>query len=127
MTVLETQLLDAARNIGPVLREAGEEGERERRLPARALMALKSAGLHRMLLPKSLGGFEVDPVTCARVVEEVAGFDSAAAWVLQNNSGAWWAARLPEEFSPALRSVIEDETRRGLDPGRRVAMRRPST
>jgi GNAT superfamily N-acetyltransferase len=34
---------------------------------------------------------------------------------------------VPEEFSPALRSVIEDETRRGLDPRRRVAMRRPST
>jgi GNAT superfamily N-acetyltransferase len=33
---------------------------------------------------------------------------------------------VPEEFSPALRSVLEDETRRGLDPRRRVAMRRPS-
>jgi GNAT superfamily N-acetyltransferase len=30
-----------------------------------------------------------------------------------------------EELSPALRSVIDDETRRGLDPRRRVAMRRP--
>jgi putative acetyltransferase len=31
----------------------------------------------------------------------------------------------PEELSPAMLSVIEDETRRGLDRGRRVAMRRP--
>jgi GNAT superfamily N-acetyltransferase len=30
-----------------------------------------------------------------------------------------------EEISPALLSVIDDETRRGLDPRRRVAMRRP--
>jgi GNAT superfamily N-acetyltransferase len=30
----------------------------------------------------------------------------------------------PDELSPALRLVIEDETRRGLDPSRRVAMRR---
>jgi GNAT superfamily N-acetyltransferase len=30
----------------------------------------------------------------------------------------------PNDLSPALRSVIEDETRRGLDPRRRVAMRR---
>jgi GNAT superfamily N-acetyltransferase len=30
----------------------------------------------------------------------------------------------PEEIGPALLSVIEDETRRGLDPGRRVAMQR---
>ena len=31
----------------------------------------------------------------------------------------------PEELGPALLSVIEDETRRGLDLSRRVAMRRP--
>jgi GNAT superfamily N-acetyltransferase len=30
-----------------------------------------------------------------------------------------------EELSPALLSVVQDETRRGLDPTRRVAMRRP--
>ena len=30
----------------------------------------------------------------------------------------------PEELSSALRAVVEDETRRGLDPARRVAMRR---
>jgi len=30
----------------------------------------------------------------------------------------------PAELGPALLSVIEDETRRGLDPSRRVAMRR---
>lgn len=31
----------------------------------------------------------------------------------------------PHQFSPALLSVVQDETRRGLDPARRVAMRRP--
>ena len=31
-----------------------------------------------------------------------------------------------EELSPALLSVVRDETRRGLDPTRRLAMRRPS-
>ncbi len=30
----------------------------------------------------------------------------------------------PEELSPALLSVVQDETRRGLDPERRVVMRR---
>jgi len=28
-------------------------------------------------------------------------------------------------LSPALRAVVDDETRRGLDPIRRVVMRRP--
>jgi hypothetical protein len=30
----------------------------------------------------------------------------------------------PAELSSVLRAVVEDETRRGLDPARRVAMRR---
>ena len=30
-----------------------------------------------------------------------------------------------QELTPALLSVVDDETRRGLDPSRRVAMRRP--
>jgi GNAT superfamily N-acetyltransferase len=31
----------------------------------------------------------------------------------------------PEDLSPALRAVVEDETRRGLDPSSRVVMKRP--
>ena len=32
----------------------------------------------------------------------------------------------PDQLSVALRAVVEDETRRGLDPSRRVVMTRPS-
>ena len=97
MNAVDMNLIDVASQLGPMLRERGEEGERERRLPKQALAALTDAGLQRMLLPKSLGGQEIDPVTCARVIEEVARFDTAAAWALQSNSGCWWAARLSEE------------------------------
>jgi 4-diphosphocytidyl-2-C-methyl-D-erythritol kinase len=31
----------------------------------------------------------------------------------------------PSQLSPALRAVVQDETRRGLDPSRRVVMKRP--
>lgn len=98
MAVVEAHLFDVVKEIGPMLQEAGKEGERERRLPKRAIDQLGEAGLQRMFTPQSLGGLEVDPVTCARVIEEVARFDSAAAWALQaGNSGAWWSARLPDE------------------------------
>ena len=51
-----------------------------------------------MLAPRSLGGLELDPVTCARTVEEISSFDSAAGWALQApNVNAWWAARLPDK------------------------------
>ena len=70
--VEETHLLDVVKEIGPQLREAGEEAERERRLPKRAINLLAEAGLQRMFLPQSLDGLEVDPVTCARVVGRLA-------------------------------------------------------
>ena len=91
------QLVEAARRLGPLIREHAGDAERNRRLAQPVMDALTAAGLQRMFTPRSLGGLEADPVTCARVVEEVAGFDSAAAWALQaGNTGAWWCARLPE-------------------------------
>jgi alkylation response protein AidB-like acyl-CoA dehydrogenase len=59
---------------------------------------MKDAGLIRMMTPRSLGGLEADPVTSARVFEEIARVDSAASWILQAaNSGDFYCARLPDE------------------------------
>jgi alkylation response protein AidB-like acyl-CoA dehydrogenase len=90
------EILDKARALGPLIREHAEQAERQRRLAPEVISGLRESGLFRLLLPRSLGGLELDPATCAYVVEEVAGFDSAAGWALQaGNEGAWWAARLP--------------------------------
>jgi len=91
-------LLATARRLGPLIREHAAEAERERRLSPELMAALAESQLFRLLLPRSLGGMEVDPVTFSLVLEEVASFDSAAGWALQaGNSGAWWTARLPTE------------------------------
>ena len=37
-----------------------------------------------------------------------------------------FAVVAPEKVSVPLRAIVEDETRRGLDPSRRVVMKRPS-
>lgn len=92
------RLLSAARGLAPLIREHAQAAERERRLSAEVVKALASSGFFRLLLPRSLGGLEVDPVTCSLMVEEIGGMDSAAAWALQaGNAGAWWGARLPLE------------------------------
>jgi len=92
------RLLTTARNLGPLIREHAGEAEQNRRLSREVIGALGESGLFRLLLPRTLGGMEVDPVTCALVVEEVAKFDSAAGWAIQaGNTCAWWAARLPTE------------------------------
>lgn len=123
-------------SVAPVIRAHVEEAETARRLPKTVLDALAGAGLFRMLTPRSLGGLELHPVSCARVIEEVAGIDSAAGWTLMTaNSVDWWCARLPADgaeelyadnrdavitsaFHPPLEAVREDS-------GYRVSGRRP--
>jgi indole-3-acetate monooxygenase len=95
---IDCKLLDAALELGPLIAEHRAEAERNRRVPAAVIQAMKDAGLLRMMTPKSMGGLEADPITSARVFEEVARFDSAASWILQAaNSGDFYCARLPDE------------------------------
>jgi indole-3-acetate monooxygenase len=94
----DTSLIDAARRIGPIIREHNAEAERERRLSRPVLDALYETGLLRMFTPRSLGGFEANPITRALVVEEVSGHDTAAGWTLENPlDWAYFCARLPDQ------------------------------
>jgi len=94
---VDTTLIDAARHILPVIRDHNAEAERERCLSRAVLDALTNAGLLRMWTPRSLGGLEVDPLTSARVIEEVTGADSAAGWTLVNPlTYTFFYARLPD-------------------------------
>lgn len=91
-------LLNSARQLGPLISHHADAAERNRRLSREVLDAIAEAGLFRMMLPQALGGLEVDPVTCAHVVEEIARFHSAAGWAMQaGNTSSWWAARFPQE------------------------------
>lgn len=80
----DQKLIETARQLGPLIREHNEEAEVERRLSQPVLAALHESGLLRMVTPRSLGGLEVDPITRAMVIEEIAGYDTAAGWTLGN-------------------------------------------
>ncbi len=86
-----------AREIGPIIAKHVDTTEHNRRLAPQVVDALRAAGLFRLFTPRALGGLEVDPVTFARVVEEVSTFDSAAGWAFQVNTGAWWTSRMSPE------------------------------
>ena len=93
-----TDLLQVARNIGPGLSKFADKERSERRLSGAVMDDLKKAGLFRMYLPQSLGGLETDPVTVARVVEEIAMHNTAAGWLLMvANTTTWWCGRFPEK------------------------------
>jgi indole-3-acetate monooxygenase len=84
----EHPLVSAARQIGAVLQEAAEEGERARRLPAAAATALADAGFFRLCRPRHLGGLEADPPTVLASIEELARHDGSAAWCALNSGVA---------------------------------------
>ncbi len=97
-TVMDEDVIAATRDIGPTLGDNAERSDRECRLPSESLEAMRRAGLLRMYEPRSLGGLEVDPITYTHVQEELARYDSAAAWILQAvGASAWWVSRLPAE------------------------------
>ena len=73
--------LAVARELAPHVRAGAAGAEASRDLARDLVRTLAASGLFRMWVPRSYGGFEVDPVTCLRVIEELARADSAAAWV----------------------------------------------
>src|SRR5204862_514628 len=65
----------------------GDEAERRREVTPEVVDALIERGIFKMLLPKSLGGAELDPLTYTAVLEELARGDGSTAWCLGQNSG----------------------------------------
>jgi alkylation response protein AidB-like acyl-CoA dehydrogenase len=61
--------------------------ERERRLPPPLLTTLHEQGFFRLLLPRALGGSELDPAAFVQVTETLAGADASTAWVICQTTG----------------------------------------
>jgi len=71
-----------ARALRPLLREAADEAERERRLPERVAIAMAKEGLYRVAAPRAVLGAEADPETQISVIEAIAEGDGSAGWNL---------------------------------------------
>ena len=99
----DTDYLQKARELAPILAAASDEIEELRELPERIVEALIEGGFFRMLLPRSLGGAELDPLTYVQVLEEIAKADPSTAWCLGQNSGCSMSAPYLE---PALAREI---------------------
>jgi alkylation response protein AidB-like acyl-CoA dehydrogenase len=70
------------RELGVAITAAADTIERTRRIPEPLLTQLHDARLFRMLLPLSVGGDEVDPVTYVKAVEGAASHDGSIGWCL---------------------------------------------
>ena len=79
--------LERARALAPAIAAAADQIERERRLPPALVQALHDQGFFRLLLPRALGGGEVDPATFVQITEAIAAADASTAWVVCQTTG----------------------------------------
>jgi alkylation response protein AidB-like acyl-CoA dehydrogenase len=95
--------VERVRAIAPLIAAAGEQIDRERRVPEPLLGAMIDAGLFRMLLPRTFGGAEVHPLTFMHALEAIAAVEASPAWnVGQNAVCAIVAAKLAPEAAQRI-------------------------
>jgi len=87
-----TDYVERARELAPLLADAADEIEAQRELPERVVEALIAGGFFRLLLPRSLGGAELHPLTYVQVLEELGKAEPSVAWCLGQNSGCSMSA-----------------------------------
>jgi indole-3-acetate monooxygenase len=91
-------VVQAAAALRPVIREYQAEIEREQYLPEPLVAQLHAAGFYRLVIPRSLGGLQADPLTYLRVVELLAEGAGSVGWNLANNGiGQLVTLGLPDE------------------------------
>ena len=106
--------LEAARKLSPQVRACADEIEAARELPRPIFEALADAGLFRLALPRSLGGFELDLPGYVQVIEEIARADASTAWIVNQCSiFATYSARMRHDVARAIwvdtpRSVVSN-------------------
>jgi alkylation response protein AidB-like acyl-CoA dehydrogenase len=76
-----------AEAVRPVVAAAAAEIETKRRLPGDLLDKLHEQQLFRLLMPKTNGGIETDPITFFHVIETIARADASTAWCLSQAGG----------------------------------------
>src|SRR4029453_4720231 len=78
-------VVQAAAALKPTVRHYQDEIEREQRLSPELVEQMHAAGFYRLLLPRSLGGLQADPLTYIRVVQLLAEGAGSVGWNVANN------------------------------------------
>ena len=76
------QLLQAARDLQPVLRERAAQCKSQRKVPAETIADFHAAGFFKILQSEQYGGYQMDPQVFYAVGLELAKACMSSAWVL---------------------------------------------
>jgi indole-3-acetate monooxygenase len=104
MTATEIQSpLEAARELLPMIRSSAAQIEADRELPRPLFEALADAGFFKLLIPRNLGGAEIDLPAYVQVLEELGKADASTAWVINQCAVfATYAARMPRDVARSI-------------------------
>jgi alkylation response protein AidB-like acyl-CoA dehydrogenase len=95
-----------ARDLGPAISAAADEIERSQVIPEPLLRQIHEARLARILLPRSVGGDQLEPWTYLHAIEEVSRHDGSVGWNLfVANSAALIAPFMPLD---SAREIFSD-------------------
>ena len=119
------QIVEAAYALGPQIRAAVEEMERQRHLPAAIVQAMQQVGAFRMNMPREWGGPEADPLTQVRIVEALSIADGSVGWCsMIGSDGGYFTAFLDQAVAREMYPDINAVTATVLRPsGRAVAVK----
>jgi alkylation response protein AidB-like acyl-CoA dehydrogenase len=78
-------LVEAARDLDPLIRRHADEAERLGTTPRAIVDALRDARLLRSLVPRDVGGEGVDMVTAMEIIEATTRADGSTGWVVMAN------------------------------------------
>jgi indole-3-acetate monooxygenase len=81
-----------AHALRPVVAAAADETEERRRLAPALLDKLHEAKMFRLLMPRTNGGIETDPITFFHVIETISSGDASTAWCLSQAGGCSMSA-----------------------------------
>jgi alkylation response protein AidB-like acyl-CoA dehydrogenase len=87
-----TDQIARARKLAPLLTAAAPRIDAARELPPDVLDAMHAEGMFRLLVPRSVGGAELDPATYIQCVEAIASGDASVAWCMNQGSGCSMSA-----------------------------------
>lgn len=78
--------LRAAQGLRETIQAHRKETEETRRLAPPIVEGLIETGLCRLVVPASLGGYEVGPIPFVQTLEELASAEASVAWIAWNNA-----------------------------------------
>ena len=90
--------LEAARELAGKVAATADRIDGDRQLPSELAEELADRGFFRLLLPRSLGGAQLDHPDFLRILEIFAAVDASTGWCLnQNNVFSTNSLRMPEQ------------------------------